>query len=75
MSEINFDRLTVKIRHSRELTALEKRFLEGLMHEEVRRGRWLPTHYDGLVRCSNCRVCLPEKTSYCGNCGAEMEGA
>lgn len=43
--------------------------------EPVRHGRWLPHNVkDGWYYCSEC-VSLPrDRTKYCPNCGARMDG-
>lgn len=61
---INKDRLLDKITHSRELTALEKRYLENLVgayenptscNKECNKvGHWILTNE--LAVCTNCRV-------------------
>lgn len=43
--------------------------------EPVRHGRWMPHNVkDGWYYCSEC-VALPrDRTKYCPNCGARMDG-
>ena len=75
---INKDRLLDKIVHSRELTALEKRYLEDLVmgSQPVKRGKW---EVKGGVHCTRCgwmpsgRIC-DLFTNFCAGCGADMRG-
>lgn len=42
---------------------------------EVKHGWWIPNleHYDEFT-CTNCQEVTSEKTCYCPNCGAKMDG-
>lgn len=78
MPEINKDLLLSRILHSKELTALEKRYLEGLMKSHPRKqGRWIKGMLDGDgYHCSECQIWKKHIATahYCPNCGAEMNG-
>ena len=78
MSDINKDLLLQRILHSKELTALEKRYLEGLVEAPLRKqGRWIKGMLDGGgYHCSECRIWKKHIAAarYCPNCGAEMIG-
>lgn len=78
MSDIDKRKLTAKIVKSKELTALEKRYLEGLVKAPPRKqGRWIKGMLDGEgYHCSECRVWkrVIVTAHYCPNCGAEMNG-
>lgn len=52
---------------------------------EVKRGKWIKSHWRNSVSCANCSICRFEayhydfqgvqKTyNYCPNCGAKMDG-
>jgi len=81
MTEPNKDLLLHKILHSRDLTAVEKRYLEKLVtadNSDKKRnkvGHWI-THANGtqtLYKCSECNNWFPIAGSRCP-CGAKMEG-
>lgn len=78
MHEINKDLLLSRILRSKELTALEKRYLEMLVKSPPRKhGRWVKSIGDGEgYHCSVCRIW--KKTiilaNYCQSCGAKMDG-
>ena len=77
MPEINKELLRSKILRSRELTALEKRYLESLVLHD-RRGRWVKGLADGEgYHCSRCRIWRKHIAllRFCPNCGARMGGA
>ena len=78
MPEIDNRKLTTKIVKSKELTALEKRYLEGLVKAPPRKqGRWIKGMLDGEgYHCSECRIWKKHIATahYCPNCGAEMIG-
>ena len=70
MTEINRAQLLRHIARS-DLTAVEKRYLEGLVHGK--HGRWL-INCDGYYPyCSRCGHEPGKMTKYCGGCGAEMD--
>lgn len=75
---IDTTRLLSRIVLSQELTALEKRYLEGLVKAPPRKqGRWIKGMLDGEgYHCSECRVWkrVIVTAHYCPNCGAEMNG-
>lgn len=77
MPDINKDLLLRHIAKS-DLTALEKRYLEGLVKAPPRKhGEWVKGFLDGDgYHCSVCRVWKKHIATayYCGNCGAEMIG-
>lgn len=74
--QIDKEALRGKIIHSKELTAMEKRYIEGLMdYPPVTFGRWVKEDCDKSgMRCSECRAWKNgiRKTKYCPNCGANM---
>ena len=76
--QIDKEALRSKIIQSKELTAMEKRYLEGLMeYPIVTFGHWLREDSDKSgMRCSECRFWKNgiRKTKYCPNCGANMCG-
>lgn len=79
MPEINKDLLLDRILHSKELTALEKRYLEGLVKSPPRKqGRWMNTSQPNQLRCSCCDIIhfiaqYPTgQINCCPNCSAEM---
>ena len=78
MPEINKDLLLNRILHSGDFTALEKRYLEGLVKASPQKqGRWIKGMLDGEgYHCSECRIW--KKTiilaNYCQSCGAKMDG-
>ena len=78
MPEIDKRKLTAKIVKSKELTALEKRYLEGLVKALPRKqGRWIKGMLDGEgYHCSECQIWKKHIATahYCPNCGAEMIG-
>ena len=77
MQHINKDLLLDRILHSGDFTALEKRYLEGLVKSPPRKhGRWVKAIGDGEgYHCSVCRIW--KKTiilaNYCQSCGAKMD--
>lgn len=78
MPEINKPTILRHIAAS-DLTAVEKRYLEGLVEqaEPVPHGRW--SHdCEGYVRCSVCNEHEPNGFAifyaYCPSCGAKMDG-
>ena len=78
MPDINKDLLLSRILHSGDFTALEKRYLEGLVKAPPRKhGKWVKGFLDGDgYHCSVCRIWKKHIATayYCGNCGAEMIG-
>lgn len=80
MTEINKDRLRNKIVKSKELTALEKRYLENLVTADgiIKTGRWVNTNTPNHLRCTSCDVIhfiaqYPRgRIAFCPNCGAKM---
>lgn len=73
MDNINKHRLLDKIIHSREMTALEKRYLEKLVRNDI--PHWIEDEY-GFFHCSVCgwEFDEPEWTEpKCPNCRAKME--
>lgn len=76
--QIDKEALRGKIIQSKELTAMEKRYLEGLMeYPTVTFGRWVREDCDKSgMRCSECRFWKNgvRKTRFCPNCGANMCG-
>lgn len=60
--------------HKSDLTAIEKRYLEGLVDAEpVRHGRCISDIYG--MKCSECDRDLYENSiNFCPNCGAKMDG-
>ena len=71
MLDIDKTRLIRHIARS-DLTAVEKRYLEKLVHGK--QGRWL-INCDGYYPyCSRCGFEPEKMTKYCGECGAEMDG-
>lgn len=78
MPDINKDLLLHRILHSGDFTALEKRYLEGLVKAPPRKqGRWIKGMLDGEgYHCSECRIWKKHIATahYCPNCGAEMIG-
>ena len=87
MAEINKDLLLSRIIHSRDLTALEKRYLEKLVEaydpNTVKRAEWVDRGNLQGLKCSNCG----RKASYhngtrgyesymafCPGCGYDMRG-
>lgn len=78
MTGINKELLLQRILHSGDFTALEKRYLEGLVKALPRKqGRWIKGMLDGEgYHCSECRIWKKHIATayYCGNCGAEMIG-
>ena len=74
MNNIKKDLLLIRITHSGDFTALEKRFLEVLV-QHSRTGHWIEDEY-GFLHCSVCgwEFDEPEQTEPdCPNCGAKME--
>jgi len=84
---INKDLLLSRIIHSRDLTALEKRYLEKLVAADgsykdcnkisAKVGRWVKGIADGDgYHCSVCRIWKQHIifVHYCPNCGAKMDG-
>lgn len=77
MPEIDKRKLTAKIVKSKELTALEKRYIERLIQTERPQASWVKGKFDeGGCHCSNCGIWKRYVTNlhYCGNCGAVMHG-
>lgn len=78
MPDINKSIILHRILHSGDFTALEKRYLEGLVKAPPRKqGRWIKGMLDGEgYHCSECRVWkrVIVTAHYCPNCGAEMNG-
>lgn len=78
MPDINKDLLLSRIAHSKELTAMEKRYLENLVKSPpVKTGHWVREDCDKSgMRCSECHFWKNgvRKTRFCPNCGAEMSG-
>ena len=72
MNDINKARLREKIIHSRELTALEKRYLDELVNHQID-GQWMRDAQSGEIFCSRCDW-IPTwgDENYCANCGAKM---
>lgn len=71
MPDINKAQLLRHIAAS-DLTAVEKRYLERLVHGK--HGQWL-INCDGYYPyCSRCGHEPTKMTKYCGECGAEMDG-
>ena len=71
MPDINKSQLLRHIAAS-DLTAVEKRHLEGLVRGK--HGQWL-INCDGYYPyCSRCGHEPAKMTKYCGGCGAEMDG-
>ena len=82
MTEINKDLLLSRIIHSRDLTALEKRYLEKLVaadssnNDSNKVGYWIEHRDDTamtLYECSCCTTWFPIMTKTCP-CGARMIG-
>lgn len=77
MHEINKDLLLDRILHSGDFTALEKRYLEGLVESSPRKhGRWVKDIGDGEgYHCSECRIWKKNiiLANYCQSCGAKMD--
>ena len=71
MSEIDKERLLRHIAKS-DLTAVEKRYLERLVHGK--HGKWLISSDGYYPYCSRCGHEPGKMTKYCGECGAEMDG-
>lgn len=74
MPEIDKRKLTAKIVKSKELTALEKRYLEGLVRNDI--PHWIEDDY-GFYHCSFCgwEFDDPEQTEpMCPNCRSKMAG-
>lgn len=74
MPDINKDLLLHRILHSGDFTALEKRYLEGLVRNDI--PHWIEDDY-GFFHCSVCgwEFDDPEQTEpRCPNCRAKMEG-
>lgn len=78
MPDINKSLLLHRIVHSGDFTALEKRYLEGLVKTPPRKqGRWIRGILDGDgYHCSECRIWKKHIVAarYCPNCGAIMVG-
>lgn len=73
MAEINKDLLRSKIIHSRELTALEKRYIERLIRMDGH-ARWLEDDFGDLI-CSRCGGgYYGDPKPICPDCGAIMDG-
>lgn len=74
MPEINKDQLLSRILHSGDFTALEKRYLDGLVRNDI--PHWIEDDY-GFFHCSVCgwEFDDPERTEpRFPNCRAKMEG-
>ena len=76
MPEINKPTILRHIAAS-DLTAVEKRYLEGLVNtsEPVQHGRWMRDDRSGELYCSRCKW-IPswDDEKYCANCGSKMDG-
>lgn len=72
MTEESKTKLREKILRSRELTAMEKRYLEELVNHQ-RDGQWMRDAQSGEIFCSRCDW-IPTwgDENYCANCGAKM---
>lgn len=75
--QVSRDLLLRKIAHSKELTAVEKLYLERLMKASMHTGKWyiLDRNY-GIVYycCSECGHTFIRKYPCCPNCGMHMTG-
>lgn len=72
LNEENKAKLREKILRSKELTAVEKRYLEGLVNHQ-RNGRWVCDAQSGEIFCSRCDwIPTWSDENYCANCGAKM---
>lgn len=75
--QVNRELLLHKISHSRELTAIEKLYLEQLVKREGRTGMWQSFYREhGIVyyTCSACGKTAIRKYTCCPNCGRYMSG-
>ena len=75
--KVNRDLIRSKILHSKELTALEKRYIESLIDAKPDRvGRWVPFPDKWGWYCSRCKFAEKNKilSIYCRCCGARMDG-
>ena len=81
MPDINKSLLLNRILHSGDFTALEKRYLEGLVATDNSAGRWNVNVYEMI--CSGCGSRFEfeysadrfaEAYHFCPNCGAKMDG-
>jgi len=41
---------------------------------ELKRGKWIAAWFDSRPVCSECGKFADERTDYCPNCGAKMDG-
>lgn len=74
--KVNRDLIRSKILHSKELTALEKRYIESLIDAKPERaGRWIPFPDKWGWYCSECKFAEKSKilSVYCRCCGARMD--
>ena len=81
MPDINKDLILHRILHSKELTALEKRYLEGLIATDNIVGHWNVNVYEMI-----CSVCgshfefeyladqYAKAYHFCPHCGVKMDG-
>lgn len=79
MSDINKALILDRILHSKELTALEKRYLENLVKSDTSKcGKWVKDAFgtidDERYHCSVCGIVkkVVSISKYCPNCGAKM---
>lgn len=80
MTEVNKTKLQERILRSKELTALEKRYLKNLVTADgiIKIGTWVNTNTPNHLRCTCCDVIhfiaqYPRgRIAFCPNCGAKM---
>ena len=75
--QVNRDLLLRKIVHSKEMTAIEKMYLEQLVKASMHTGRWYILNREyGIVYycCSGCSHTVIRKYPCCPNCGLRMAG-
>lgn len=44
------------------------------LEQKQKTGHWISCDILQEFKCSKCRVCFRNKSSFCPNCGAKMEG-
>lgn len=73
--QVNRDLLLRKITHSKELTAVEKLYLDQLVKDSMHIGKWYVLDREfGIVYycCSKCGHTAVRKYPCCPNCGIRM---
>lgn len=79
MSKVNRDLIMRKIVHSKELTAIEKIYLERLVKSTPSQtgGAWnlyVKEYAVNYYACSACNELAIRKYKFCPNCGTKMNG-